>query len=112
MDNGRIEIFRNNDTRITPNITTTFVNITNKQSDKATTDTKMLNAYLQEPSQPSPSPLGIINKQATVLATPFEFSQTIYRLGHSDTWACKDCKQTGDIHYMKVHNCSGVKQKR
>jgi len=36
-----------------------------------------------------------------------DHSKTIYRLGHSDTWACNDCKQTGDIHYMKLHNCRG-----
>jgi hypothetical protein len=34
-------------------------------------------------------------------------SLPIYRLGHSDTFACKDCKQKGDIHYMKQHNCRG-----
>jgi hypothetical protein len=34
-------------------------------------------------------------------------SKRVYRLGHSDTWACKDCKQKGDIHYMKQHNCRG-----
>jgi DNA replicative helicase MCM subunit Mcm2 (Cdc46/Mcm family) len=32
--------------------------------------------------------------------------QTIYRLGHSDIWACKDCKQKGDVHYMEQHLCS------
>jgi hypothetical protein len=36
-------------------------------------------------------------------------SKKVYRLGHSDTLACKDCKQTGDIHYMKQHNCRGLR---
>jgi hypothetical protein len=33
----------------------------------------------------------------------------IYRLGHSDIWACNDCRQKGDIHYMKQHICKGSK---
>jgi hypothetical protein len=38
-------------------------------------------------------------------------SLPIHRLGRSDTWACRDCKQKGDRHFMKVHNCSGVNRK-
>jgi hypothetical protein len=34
---------------------------------------------------------------------------SIYRLGRSDTWACKNCKLTGDRHFMKVHYCRGLK---
>jgi hypothetical protein len=36
-----------------------------------------------------------------------QVSTPIYRLGHSDTWACKNCRQRGDIHYMKQHFCKG-----
>jgi hypothetical protein len=36
-----------------------------------------------------------------------DVSNSIYRLGHSDSWACHNCKQIGDIHYMKQHLCSG-----
>ena len=36
------------------------------------------------------------------------YSSTIYRLGHSDTWACKKCKQKDDKWYMQKHNCSGL----
>jgi hypothetical protein len=28
---------------------------------------------------------------------------TIYRLGHSDTWACKDCNIKGDKWFMLTH---------
>src|SRR5215207_5465939 len=31
------------------------------------------------------------------------YGSTIYRLGHSDIWACKNCKQTGDKWYMQKH---------
>jgi DNA replicative helicase MCM subunit Mcm2 (Cdc46/Mcm family) len=34
-------------------------------------------------------------------------SCNIFRLGHSDIWACKLCRQKGDIHYMKEHLCRG-----
>ena len=32
--------------------------------------------------------------------------RNIYRLGRSDTWACENCRQKGDIHYMREHLCS------
>ena len=60
IDNGKIEVFRNNEHIIMPNIATRFVNITNKQNYQATLDTKRLNTALQEPSQPTqPSLQGI-----------------------------------------------------
>ena len=34
-------------------------------------------------------------------------SLPIYRLGHSDIFACENCKLKGDIHSMKQHNCRG-----
>jgi hypothetical protein len=38
-------------------------------------------------------------------------SRYIYRLGHSDTWACENCRQKGDVHYMGKHLCKGVTKK-
>ena len=32
-----------------------------------------------------------------------------YRLGHSDIWACKNCKIKADKHFMQIHDCSGKK---
>ena len=34
---------------------------------------------------------------------------TIHRLGHSDTWGCKCCKQRGDKWFMQQHTCGGQK---
>jgi hypothetical protein len=34
-------------------------------------------------------------------------SPMIFRLGRSDTWACENCKQKGDVHYMREHLCRG-----
>jgi hypothetical protein len=33
----------------------------------------------------------------------------IYRLGHSDIFACNNCRKTGDKWYMETHDCSGKK---
>lgn len=35
--------------------------------------------------------------------------KTIYRLGHSDTWACTLCKSTGDKWFMQKNSCKGHK---
>jgi hypothetical protein len=53
-DNGKIEVFRNNETNITPNIATNSVNITNMQNHKAAVDTERRDEHIQKPSQPSP----------------------------------------------------------
>jgi hypothetical protein len=34
-------------------------------------------------------------------------SLPIYRLGHSDTFACENCNQKGDIWFMRQHICRG-----
>ena len=92
--NGKIEVFRNNERIIMPNIATNFVNITNEQNHKTALDTNTSNSHLQEPSQPSqPSLQGIV--------------QNIYRIRDTDTWACKNCKQRDDKWYMQKHLCSG-----
>jgi hypothetical protein len=45
-------------------------------------------------SQPSPED-----------ADTIDICKTIYRLGHTDTFACKNCKQRGDRWFMQIHNC-------
>ena len=34
-------------------------------------------------------------------------SRNIFRLGQSDIWACENCRQKGDVHYMREHLCRG-----
>jgi hypothetical protein len=48
-----------------------------------------------QPTQPTPTAL-----------------KSIYRLGHSDTWACsrKNCNLRGDKWFMQKHNCKGAKK--
>jgi hypothetical protein len=38
-------------------------------------------------------------------------SNSIYRLGYSDTFACHDCKQKGDKWFMQKHVCRGANDK-
>ena len=44
---------------------------------------------------------GVIREQESVI------TKTIYRLGHSDTWACELCKLRGDKWFMRKHPCKG-----
>jgi hypothetical protein len=43
---------------------------------------------------------------ATTTTAP---NKAVYRLGHSDTWACKNCKIKADKHFMHIHDWSGKK---
>ena len=54
-----------------------------------------------EPSQPSQPSSGV-----TAADNTGDVSKTNYRIGNTDSWACKNCKQRDDIWYMKQHNCS------
>jgi hypothetical protein len=94
VENSKIELFLNNEHSSMPNIATKFVNITNKQNHQATLDTKTWNTNLQEPLQPLQPSLQVIG-------------QSIYRIGNTDSWACKNCKQRDDKWYMQKHLCSG-----
>ena len=40
-----------------------------------------------------------------------ENKDNIFRKGNSDTWACKECKVTGDKWFMQQHQCKGVSKK-
>jgi hypothetical protein len=74
----------------TENVGSNIENITKQDNDKQS-------ARSLESSQPSlPSPNSTTN-------------QNIYRLGHSDKWACKNCKIIDDGWFMRVHNCRGLK---
>lgn len=51
----------------------------------------------------SPKP-SVLSEPSALITVP-----SIHRLGDSDNWACKNCKQRGDIHYMKQHPCTDQK---
>jgi hypothetical protein len=40
-------------------------------------------------------------------SSSFPPASSIHRLGHSDTWACKNCDQRGDKWFMQNHCCRG-----
>jgi hypothetical protein len=58
---------------------------------------------------PPPTPVTITPEPSPQITSPAntgDVSKTIYRIGNTDSWACKNCKQKDDIWYMKQHNCS------
>ena len=64
---------------------------------------KSLNVHLQRPHDNSYTSSSInFNK---------ENKDNIFRKGNSDTWACKECKVTGDKWFMQQHQCKGVSKK-
>jgi hypothetical protein len=56
-----------------------------------------------EPSDPSNKNL---EDSSTIIP------KSIYRLGHSDTWACHNCKLRGDKWFMQKHDCKGAAVKK
>jgi hypothetical protein len=41
---------------------------------------------------------------------PSIIANSIYRLSHSDIWACHNCRLTSDKWFMQVHDCKGAKK--
>jgi hypothetical protein len=59
----------------------------------------------QEPSCPSHKNLEYSsNPNSDIVIIP----DSIYRLGHSDKWACKNCNIRDDKWYMIKHHCKGA----
>jgi hypothetical protein len=57
--------------------------------------------YSVEPSEGS-DPSGQVIEESSTLEQQ-KVPATIYRLGHSDRWACKDCNIKGDKWFMLTH---------
>jgi DNA replicative helicase MCM subunit Mcm2 (Cdc46/Mcm family) len=77
-------------------------------SDTTSANMNTLPAFMTEDKNHRPSDLS--DTYDTAADLQFNSNQeprNIFRLGHSDTWACKLCRQKGDIHYMKGHLCKG-----
>ena len=50
----------------------------------------------------SPKPSELSERSATTITQP-----AIYRIGHTDNWACHNCRQNGDKWFMQKHECRG-----
>ena len=48
-----------------------------------------------------------IDRTFTDATTPTNSPSPIYRLGHTDKFACHNCKKQGDKWFMEGHECSG-----
>jgi hypothetical protein len=70
------------------------------------------NPYQQQPpynNGNNKASLGETASSQQTMTNDSAVAKTIYRLGHSDTFACHNCKKTGDIWYMETHDCSRKK---
>jgi len=52
------------------------------------------------------------NVQGSIEEPTDKTPNSIYRLGHSDTFACHNCRQRGDKWHMRQHLCKGVQKSR
>jgi hypothetical protein len=68
------------------------------------------NKLLLEPSQRSPCAPTQDNLPYCNIEE--EIQRSIFRVGRSDNWGCKNCKQHGDKWYMRQHQCSGLAKKQ
>jgi hypothetical protein len=41
-----------------------------------------------------------------------DIRNNIYRIGTTDNWGCKRCKNTGDKWFMQQHQCKGLTKKQ
>ena len=77
-------------------ISTTYVkNSTNDEEQSDRSDRSV--ALLSNPE----NALDVDNNSPTL-------AQNIYRLGHSDMWACTNCNLKGDKWYMQQHLCRRI----
>jgi hypothetical protein len=60
-----------------------------------------------KPSEPSEPSAKVLEESSTAITQ--QVPESIYRLGHSDNWACKNCILKGDKWFMQQHPCRGSK---
>jgi hypothetical protein len=98
----------NNNTKITDNHEN-HTNIYEVNTNNIVNNTREKNenpsVTLVEPSEPSAKVLG--ESSTAIVQQAQQVSKSIYRLGHSDTWGCKSCRQKGDKWFMQQHLCRG-----
>jgi hypothetical protein len=74
--------------------------VNNKNGDGKLTTTATISA-----SRTNDSVVATTISTTTARAT----NNAIYRLGHTATWACRNCRINADKWFMQVHDCSGKK---
>ena len=70
--------------------------------------TELAVAIVESNNTASPS-INNVNDKNQTAAIFVDVSKTIYRLGHSDTFACHSCEKKGDKWFMQQHDCSRKK---
>ena len=66
-----------------------------------TKDEKLVDNAIKSSDPSEPSCSNSVSDFPRNLITP----NTIYRLGHSDNFGCKNCKIKGDKFFMDAHLC-------
>ena len=83
-----------------------FKQIPNNASNNAMTkDENLLDSSIN-PSEPSEPSVSVSN---SYLPNDLAKPNKIYRIGHSDNFACKHCNVRGDKFFMKTHACSELR---
>jgi hypothetical protein len=81
-------------------------NLINEENNISEKNENLLGTLI-EPSEPSEPSAKVPSESPCSVRQALQESNSIYRLGRTDTWACKNCRQKGDIHFMKQHYCKG-----
>jgi hypothetical protein len=83
-----------------------FEEISDNNSNNITTrDERPLDNATKSSEPSEPSGANLVSNIVKDLAT----TNTIYRIGHSDNFACKNCKVIGDRFFMEAHACRASK---
>ncbi|MGN6633349.1 MAG: hypothetical protein ACTHKP_14115 [Nitrososphaeraceae archaeon] len=70
-------------------------------SDLMVTDTKKMAYMTMDEQNPKPSDVSEHMTRPQTYSLTEKEPHNIFRLGRSDTWACQNCRQKGDVHYMR-----------
>ena len=97
--------------KTSPNMVASFTSDISDKSDTTSSNMKMMPDVTTDERNHRASDisdLSDINDATTDMHLNSEQeSRSIFRLGHSDTWASENCRQKGDVHYMRQHLCRG-----
>jgi hypothetical protein len=97
----------NNSTEITDN-SRSSVNISEGNPNNIVNNTELKNeslivTYIQ-PSEPSDPSVNVLGGSSTAnLQQALQVPESIYRIGHSDNWACRNCRLKRDKWFMRQH---------
>jgi hypothetical protein len=57
--------------------------------------------------KPTTATISALTTNAATTITATATNIAVYRLGHTATWGCRNCKIKADKWFMQIHDCSG-----